>query len=358
LNPEKAALPEKPEETRTGGTGGKIRRKGFPVRFAMLTALIVLSAFGYWASCPLPKGSEPVTVDIRAGASTSEIAITLWEKGVVRSPFLFRLITKILGVEGKIQAGEYRFEPGIFLWDTISSLVSGRVIYYTLTVREGLAIEEIAVLIEDRGFGSKEEFLAIARDKSLLPGFVSQSEVEGTRYALEGYLFPDTYYIRKGMSEKEIVFMMLKRFGQVFDKEFQAKAKALGLSCHEAATIASIVEKEAQVSEERPVIAAVYLNRLKIGMKLDADPTVCYAVRKFTGAPLYKDLEFDSPYNTYKYPGLPPGPISNFGKASLEAVLNPAKVDYLYFVSRNDGTHAFSSSLAEHNQNVARYQGR
>ncbi|HHW17624.1 MAG TPA: endolytic transglycosylase MltG [Firmicutes bacterium] len=321
-------------------------------------AFALLAAFAYWASCPLPKNGGPVLVNVESGASTRQVGEILFEKKVIRSPFLFRVMARVLGADDKLQAGEYLFEPGIFVWDTIFSLVRGKTVYYSLTVREGLAVEEVATLIEERGFGSKERFLALARDASLVSEFVSPEELKDTRYPLEGYLFPDTYYIRKGMSEKEIIALMLRRFSQVFTKEMREKARSMKLSLHQVATLASLVEKEAVVDDERPIIAAVFLNRLRSGMKLDADPTVLYATGKLRGTPLYKDLQVDSPYNTYKYPGLPPGPISNFGKASLEAVLNPANVDYLYFVSRNDGTHAFSRTLSEHNKNVARYQGK
>lgn len=331
--------------------------KHYSIGFLLLLCFLCLAFFGYLGSCPLPKNAAPQVVDIPYGASTREIASILREKSIIRSPFLFDVLARILGKQEKFQAGEYSFEPGIFVWDVMKSLASGKVIYYTLTVREGLSVEEIGSLIEKRGFGSKEKFLETVAKSDLRPWFLSAEDAKKTRYPLEGYLFPDTYYVRKGMSEEELVSMMFKRFQQVFTRDIEAKAQKLGLSCLQVATLASIVEKEAQVPEERPIIAAVYLNRLKIGMKLDADPTVSYAAGKYGLAPTLKDLEVDSPYNTYKYAGLPPGPISNFGKASLDAVLNPANVDYLYFVSRNDGTHAFARTLEEHNHNVQIYQG-
>lgn len=321
--------------------------------------LLVLSVVTYLLSCPLPRDFGKVTVYVEPGSSTAVVAEQLRQKGVIRSPLAFRALSRLMGADGKIQSGEYQFEPGIYAWDAIASLVQGRVVYYSLTVREGLTVEQIASLVEGRGFGSKQVFLGICKDPSLVPEIVSQNAVSGTRYPLEGYLFPDTYYIRKGMSEKEIAQMMFKRFTQVFTGDLQGKAKDVGLAPYEVATLASIVEREAFVAEERPVIAAVYLNRLRIGMKLDADPTVTYAIGKEAGyAPLLKDLEVDSPYNTYRNPGLPPGPIGNFGAASLTAVLGPAKVDYLYFVAKKDGSHAFARTLSEHNANVATYQGQ
>jgi UPF0755 protein len=329
----------------------------FGVVVALAVLFLTLSAASCVLSCPLPKGSAGVSVYVEPGSSTVEVADLLYRSGVVRSPLAFRALARLMGADGKIQSGEYLFEPGIYAWDAISSLVQGRVVYYSLTVREGLTAEKIASLIEERGFGDREKFLALAKDPSLAPDLVSREELEGTRYVLEGYLFPDTYYIRRGMSEREIVAMMLKRFSQVFSRDLQDKARGAGMTPHQVATLASIVEREAFAAEERPVIAAVYLNRLKIGMKLDADPTVVYALGEVAGySLLYKDLEVDSPYNTYRNAGLPPGPIGNFGKASLEAVLNPRNVDYLYFVAKKDGSHAFARTLSEHNVNVARYR--
>ncbi len=316
------------------------------------------AGLAFMASCPLPKDAQPVIVSIEPGCSTGQVAVLLRDSGVIRNPLLFRGFARIMGVGTKIQSGDFQFEPGIFLWDVLKSLVEGRVIYYTLTVREGLAVEQIANLVEERGFGSEAAFLEAAADLTLLPSFVAREEVEGTKYPLEGYLFPDTYFIRKGASERDLVSMMLSRTNAVFDKRLRDLARENGLTPHQAATVASIVEREAQAADERPTIAAVYLNRLRIGMKLDADPTVMYALGKYRGGLLWKELEIDSPFNTYKNIGLPPGPISNFGKASLEAVLHPKVVDYLYFVSKNDGTHAFAETFSEHQRNVREYRGQ
>ncbi|MEX0973969.1 MAG: endolytic transglycosylase MltG [Bacillota bacterium] len=330
----------------------------FGVAIALTLLLVGVATAGYVFSCPLPKGSPNVTVYVEPGASTAKVADLLHQNGVVRNPLAFRALARIMRADGRLQSGEYQFEPGIFAWDAISSLVHGRVLYYSVTVREGLTVEQIATLVEGRGFGAKADILTLCKDSSLLPALVSAADRAGVRYPLEGYLFPDTYYIRRGMTPKEIVQMMVSRFTAVFTAELANKAKSRGISAHDAATLASIVEREAYAPEERAVIAAVYLNRLRIGMKLDADPTVVYAIGKQAGyAPLYKDLEADSPYNTYRNAGLPPGPIGNFGKASLEAVLAPASVDYLYFVAKKDGTHAFARTLSDHNQNVRKYQG-
>jgi UPF0755 protein len=325
----------------------------------LVFSAVAVGAVSHLCSCPLPETSGPVTLLVEPGMSTRDVALLLKSHGVIRSDLFFRVLTRVKGADGRIQAGEYSFEPGIHALDVLDSLVRGRVIYYSLTVREGLSLDQIAAVVEERGFGSKEAFVEAASDKSLAPDYVPAEYLESAKTPLEGYLFPDTYYIRRGMSERELVLMMLKRLEQVFTKEMQEKAARVDLTPHQAATLASIVEREAQVASERPIIAAVYLNRLRIGMKLDADPTVLYALGKPPDAQvLWKDLEVDSPYNTYRNPGLPPGPICNFGKASLEAVLSPEDVDYLYFVAKNDGTHAFARTLSEHNANCATYQGR
>lgn len=334
-------------------------KKYIGLGIAVVVALCVgaCAAIFYVSSCPLPANSEPVIVRITPGSSTKDIAELLNKEGLVRNPVWFRIVARLMRADGELKAGEYQIEGGLFVWDIIQDLVEGKVLYHPLTVPEGLCVEEIAEILDTQGIGDKEVFLEIAKNPDLVADFVSLDELEETMYPVEGYLFPDTYLIERDTSEEEIMLMMIKRFSEVFTPELREKAEEQGLSVHNAATLASIVEKEAVVDEERPIIAAVYLNRLRIGMKLDADPTVLYALGKYSGTLLWKDLEIDSPFNTYIYPGLPPGPICNFGKTSLEAVLNPADVDYLYFVSKNDGTHAFARTFTEHQENVLIYQG-
>ncbi len=322
--------------------------------FLLLGAL----GFSYLSTCPLPKDSPDVLFSVEPGYSTRQVADTLYENKLIRNPLFFRVLARLMGADGKIKSGDFRFEPGILAWNAVKGLVEGQVIYLTLTVREGLAVEQIADLVEGAGFGPAESFLELARDESLLPDYVMPEEVQNTKYPLEGYLFPDTYFVRKGATQEELVNMMLARTSQVFTEELLEKSREAGLTPHQACTIASIVEREARAAHERPIIAAVYLNRVAIGMRLDADPTVMYALGKYQGGLLWKELEVDSPYNTYRNAGFPPGPICSFGAASLEAVLGPDVVDYFYFVAKNDGTHAFAKTLSEHNANVVLYQGR
>ncbi len=344
---------------KTEGSGHKISRnvKGIVIKTAILFFVVIISFLIFWSSCPLPAKSPPSTVLIEQGSSTRDIANILMKSGIIRSPFLFRVLAKLIKADGKMQAGEFSFESGLYLWDIISNLIEGKgMVYRTLTIKEGKCVEEIATLIDEKGYGDRARFLEIAKDPTLVSLWVEPDQVSDLVYPVEGYLFPDTYNIQSGMSEEQLVFMMINRFSEIYTKDLEEKTNQLGLTVHQVSTLASIVEKEAVVDEERSIIAAVFLNRVKIGMTLGADPTVLYALGRFNGTLLLKELDIDSPYNTYKNVGLPPGPISNFGKASLEAVLNPADVDYLYFVSKNDGTHAFSHTLLEHNRNVKLYQ--
>jgi UPF0755 protein len=222
-----------------------------------------------------------------------------------------------------------------------------------ITFREGLTIKQMSELFEAKGFGPRAEFVAAAGDARLI------ASLDPGAHDLEGYLFPDTYALPRRATAAQLVTRMVAGFEKVLTPELRAEAAARGLSVHALVTLASIIEKETGNTEERPLVAAVYSNRLKTGMGLQCDPTVIFAldrVGRYTGNLTREDLHFDSPYNTYRYAGLPPGPIASPGRASLEAAAHPADAPYLYFVSRNDGTHAFASTLAEHNHNVFEYQ--
>jgi UPF0755 protein len=235
----------------------------------------------------------------------------------------------------------------------VLKLVRGEVFARRLTFPEGLTIAEMAEVFESRGFGTAAQFLEAASDASAI------KELDPVSTNLEGYLFPETYALPRGTPASRLVEMMVERFLSVFDERLRGLAQEQGLTTRQVVTLASLVEKETGQASERPLVAAVYRNRLKIGMGLQADPTVVYALRlagRYDGNIRRQDLAIDSPYNTYRYPGLPPGPIAAPGAASLEATLTPADVDYLYFVSRNDGSHAFARTLSEHNRNVREFQ--
>jgi UPF0755 protein len=293
-------------------------------------------------------------VDVPAGASAPEIGRRLIDAGIVRDELTFRLALWRAGEAHLLRAGEYRFDRPMTPLEVVDKIHRGDVHEYRVTFPEGLIIPEMAALFEARGLGTAESFTEAAADPSPVSAFDAGAQ------DLEGYLFPETYSLPRDVPPSRLVRLMVDRFEEAFPHGLREAAAARGLTVREAVTLASLVEKETARDDERPVVAAVYLNRLRIGMPMQADPTVIYALRQ---ADRYEnnnirrqDLAFDSPYNTYRYPGLPPGPIAAPGRASLEAVAHPADVDYLYFVSRNDGSHEFAATLAEHNRNVRRYQ--
>jgi UPF0755 protein len=293
-------------------------------------------------------------VDIPAGASAPAIGRRLVEAGVVRDEWTFRVGLWRTGEATRLRAGEYRFDRAMTVLEVLDTIQRGDVYERRLTFPEGLIIPEMAAIFEDRGFGTADSFIEAASDPTLVAAFDGEAE------DLEGYLFPETYSLPRDTPATRLVRLMVDRFEDAFPQALRDAVAGRGLSVREAVVLASLVEKETARDDEREIVAAVYLNRLRIGMPMQADPTVIYALRK---ADLYEnnnirrvDLEFDSPYNTYRYRGLPPGPIASPGRASLEAVAAPAEVSYLYFVSRNDGSHEFANTLAEHNRNVRQFQ--
>jgi UPF0755 protein len=292
-------------------------------------------------------------VELPTGADSREIGGRLVASGVVSDAITFRAGLWLTGQGRHLKAGEYRFDQPLTPLDVIHKLVRGDVYVINLTFPEGLTIADMAKVFEDHGFGTAAAFVAAASDPSPIRA------IDPAASDLEGYLFPETYPLPRRADAPTLVRQMAARFARVFTPDLRKAAEAQGLSVRQAVTLASIVEKETARPEERPLVAAVYRNRLRIGMSLQCDPTVIYALErigKYTGNLRRVDLTLDSPYNTYRYPGLPPGAIAAPGRASLEAVIYPAEVDYLYFVSRNDGTHEFASTLSQHNRNVQKYQ--
>ena len=294
-----------------------------------------------------------VFVDIRPGTGTRAIGDRLVEAGVVRDAVTFRAALWLSGRAARLQAGEYRFTEPATPLDVIDKIARGDVFVVSVTVPEGLTVREVAKIVEGKGLGTAAAFVEAAGDAGLVRA------IDPAAKDLEGYLFPETYPLSRHADAPRIVRMMTDAFQQALTPELRAAAEARGLSVRQLVTLASIVEKETGNPAERPVVASVYQNRLRIGMPLQCDPTVIYALEKagrYHGNLHHEDLSFDSPYNTYRYPGLPPGPIAAPGKASLEAVVRPADTNYLYFVSRNDGSHEFAATLDEHNRNVQKYQ--
>jgi UPF0755 protein len=298
---------------------------------------------------------DEVFVELPAGTSVSAMADRLAGAGVVPDALTFRLAARLSGQERRLQAGEYRFTDAATPGEVVDRLARGDVFVMPITFREGLTIREMADVFEKSGLGTAEAFRAAATRSELI------RDLDPGADDLEGYLFPSTYTLSRRTTADQMVETMVTEFSRTFDAGLRAEADAKGMSVREVVTLASVVERETAVPEERPMVASVFLNRLRIGMPLQTDPTVIYAMMRtgrWNGNITRNDLQMDHPYNTYRNPGLPPGPIAAPGRASLEAVLRPADVPYLYFVSRNDGTHVFSASLDEHNRAVSTWQRR
>jgi UPF0755 protein len=292
-------------------------------------------------------------VTIRQGASSSEIGRQLASAQVLRDARSFRAAAWWTGRGRRLKAGEYRFDHALTPLEVVDMLARGDVYTQRLTFPEGLNVEEMAKVYESHGFGRAADFLAAARNVNRI------RELDPKASDLEGYLFPETYALPRQTAAARLVDLMVDRFLAIYDEQMRARAAAQGMTMRQVVTLASLVEKETGRAEERPIVAAVYRNRMKIGMPMQADPTVVYAlikVHRYDGNIRKDDLSLNSPYNTYKFAGLPPGPIASPGKASLEAALMPADVPYLYFVSRNDGSHVFARTLAEHDTNVKKFQ--
>jgi len=291
-------------------------------------------------------------VEIPQGAGAAEIRRRLVEAGVVSDPLIFRAAIWWTGQSRALKAGESRFHEPMSVVDVIDTIARGEVYVHPITFPEGLTIREMAAVYESRGLGKATEFIAASGNASLI------ADLDPGAKDLEGYLFPETYALARGTPVATLVGLMVQRFRDTYGA-LQKSAWANGLTTRQLVTLASLVEKETAKAEERPLVAAVYRNRLTRKMVMQADPTVVYALVKagtYDGNIRKRDLAIDSPYNTYKYAGLPPGPIASPGRAALEASLMPADVPYLYFVSRNDGSHAFADTLARHNANVYQHQ--
>lgn len=316
--------------------------------------------FGYraWTSLdePFPQSpAEPVTVDILPGTGGTAILRTLESRGVLRDSRLARLYLIHILEDPTLQAGEYRFERPLSTKQVLDQIIRGDVVTYPMTIIEGLTFQETAEQMAAQGFGSLELFGELVADPSLIRDLDPEAE------NLEGYLYPDTYTFPRGTSEADIVRALVEAFRSRWTQEVEPLLgdAASVREVREVVTLASIIEREARLDEERALISSVYNNRLEIGMGLYADPTIIYALKldgTWDGNIRRRDLQMESPYNTYLVPGLPPSPIGSPGVRSLIAAVAPADSPYLYFVSRNDGSHVFAESLDEHNRNVRIWQ--
>jgi len=325
---------------------------------AVTVALVVLALLGAaavagslrWALSPALTSAPPVIFDVRPGASLGQVARDLEARGLIRSAVAFRWLARYRELDGALQVGEYALSAAQAPREILMQIVEGRVVVYEVVIPEGLTAAQIALRLEAAGLSNAAEFSAFASDPAS-PGSLG---VEGA--TLEGYLFPETYRLPRGLAVREVAKVLVDQFLRVW-REVEPQARSQKLSMLEVVTLASIVEKETASPEERPLIAAVFRNRLKRGMRLETDPTVIYGIPDFDGNLRRRDLEnAENPYNTYQIPGLPPGPIASPGADALRAVVDPAESDYLFFVSRNDGTHVFSKTFLEHVRAVDQFQ--
>jgi UPF0755 protein len=358
-----------------------LRHSSF-LKSVLTGAAIALIAVGVWviynspSSVPvqgqsLPRSAPrtgPVYITVESGDTAASIGKRLQAADIIDSGASFQRLAKIIGAEAHLAAGEYEFLPGTSVLDALTRIRDGLTAARVVTVREGLRIEQVAQLMQDRGVVSASDFLAAANQiaaqgSSVDPDLLASRPPSSS---LEGYLFPATYSFAPSVTGNQVVLEMLDALSTRLTPELRQAAADQGLTIHQVLTLASIVEREAVLPEERPIIASVYRNRMAQGMPLQADPTVQYAITALPGDIVQygywklnltlDDLKYDSAYNTYVNSGLPPGPIANPGIDSIIAVIHPAQTNYLYFVARNDGSHAFAETFAEHQANVARYQ--
>ena len=299
---------------------------------------------------PATPLSDTVIVDFPVGTPLSVLSDLLEQHRVVQSGFKFRLYARFKGEARHIKAGEYEFSTALRPDAVLSKLVRGEVLLHQVTFPEGVTTQDVADLLAAQGLASADQVLAATTDTDLARQLAISAP------SLEGYCFPDTYRFARHLPVTSILRTMVGRFDQYFGANQEEQARHLGLTRHQVVILASIVEKETGTASERPLIAGVFLNRLRRRIPLQSDPTVIYGIQNFDGNLTRAHLVTDTPYNTYTRPGLPAGPICNPGAAALDAVLSPASTPYLYFVSKKDGTHHFSATLAEHNAAVARYQ--
>lgn len=326
-----------------------MRRSVLVILFLCVLAVLTISLWLYsYASTPASDTPGESVVLIPRGASFEEITTLLDESDLVRKDIRLPILARGWGLAGNIRAGEFKLPKGRTPLETLRLLGKAKVVQHPVTVIEGLRAREIATLFAEKGWCEKGRFLELVKDVH----FIEELGV-GERTSLEGYLYPDTYHLTRipEIGAKQIITMMVNRFFQIWKEIAEEDA-----DMHETVILASIVEKETGAAEERARIASVFSNRLKRGMRLQSDPTVIYGMEDFDGDIRRSDLRRKNPYNTYVIKGLPAGPICSPGRAALAAALHPAEEDYLYFVSKNDGTHYFSRTLREHNRAVRKYQ--
>lgn len=327
------------------------------VKRVFLLGLVAILILATWFSLEFykpPKGlPKEIIFEVERGKKVEDIARSLQESGIIKKKWPLLLGYRFFFSHKSLKAGEYRLLLPLSPKEVLRILMEGNVYLHPITIPEGLTQREIAEHLASLPFIDKEEFLEASSGISQISSWDKEAS------SLEGYLFPETYRLPKGISAEKVVEAMISEFKKSFNEEWKKRAQELGMSVREVVTLASMIEKETSIPEERKLVSAVFHNRIDRGMKLDCDPTIIYVLKeegRFTGRLRTKDLRFDSPYNTYIYPGLPPSPICNPGRESIEAALYPSQEAYLYFVSKNDGSHHFNFTLREHLKAVQKYQ--
>lgn len=313
----------------------------------LIMSSLLLSSY---AMSPIDDKAVVATVYLPKGASFIEIVDILDRAGLVKSKLLFSFLALSKGIAGHIKAGEYELVSSMSPGEIIDKLVHGEIKAYQVTIPEDYTLKQIVDRLVADHLVDEKTFLAVTTD----PAFLASLNIDAN--SAEGYLYPDTYEFYRGMTTQEIVKTLVNQFWKKVTPQMVKRAKDLGMTTTEFVTLASLIGKESGYRDEKPMISAVFHNRLKKGMRLQSDPTAIYSLTQYSSIVKRKHLENNTPYNTYKIRGLPPGPIANPGMDSLQAALYPAPVNYLYFVSNNDGTHKFSSNLAAHAQAVLKYQ--
>lgn len=327
------------------------------LRYALITTLILFFTLNYWLSLELfqkrPFPQEGFILEIEKGMSLIQISKLLEQKKILNHPLSLLLIYYLYYSPRHLKAGEYGIEENDHLKSILLKMIQGRVLLHPITIPEGLTAKEIALLLSSLN-PNEVAFIEAIKSPQLIADLDPEAE------DLEGYLFPETYYFPKGISPLEAFKAMTDEFRKNFPPSWQMEAKRKGFTIRDIVILASLIEKETGIPEERPLVSAVFHNRLKRGLKLDCDPTILYAWQKaglnYQRKLRERDLKFPSPYNTYLYPGLPPGPICNPGREAIKAALFPAPVNYLYFVAKGDGSHHFSLTYQEHLKAVSLYR--
>ncbi len=325
-------------------------------RFLLLAAILILflASWFVFEFLSTPKSpQERILYEIERGKGAKSLAEHFKEEGILQKKMAFLLGHSLFYSQKTIKAGEYVFDLPLSIQKILHIITSGKILLHAATIPEGLTRMEIADHLESIGFSERQAFMKASEDTTPISDFDSEAR------DLEGYLFPETYFFPKGITPDKIVSSMTTQFKDTFSEEWTRRSDELGLTIREIVILASLIEKETSLPDERPLVSAVFHNRLKMQMKLDCDPTIIYALKQdgqFKDRLRTKDLRLDSPYNTYLYRGLPPGPIANPGKDSIAAALYPADKDFLFFVSKNDGSHHFSRSFREHQNAVNKFQ--